>query len=35
MTRISGTVTDGVYRSTITVPTTAASGTWTVLIESL
>ena len=35
MTRISGTVTDGIYRGTITVPTTAASGTWTVMIDPL
>ncbi|WP_370586006.1 fibronectin type III domain-containing protein [Tessaracoccus sp. MC1756] len=35
MTRISGTATDGVYQRTVTIPTTAATGTWTVTIYPL
>jgi predicted RNA-binding protein with TRAM domain len=35
MSRISGTATDGVYQRTVTIPTTAATGAWTVKIYPL
>ncbi|KGN32414.1 hypothetical protein N798_07485 [Knoellia flava TL1] len=35
MTRISGTATDGIYQRTVTIPTTAATGTWSVTIYPL
>ncbi len=35
MTRVSGTATDGVYQRTVTIPATAAPGTWTVKIYPL
>ena len=35
MTRISGTATDAVYRRTVSIPATAAPGSWTVRIYPL
>ncbi|WP_221933207.1 hypothetical protein, partial [Tessaracoccus rhinocerotis] len=35
MTRISGTAQDGIYQGTVTIPTTAATGDWTVKIYPL
>ncbi|MHA3834870.1 fibronectin type III domain-containing protein, partial [Terrabacter sp. AAH1] len=35
MTRVSGTATDGVYQSTVSIPSTAAPGSWTVQIYPL
>ena len=35
MTRTSGTATDGIYQKTVSVPTAAASGSWTVTIHPL
>ena len=35
MTRVSGTAQDGVYERTVTIPTTAAPGTWSVTLYPL